>query len=88
MYNEGISKSGDLLDLATSLNIVIKRGSFYSYGDLRLGQGRESAKDFMKQNSDLAEEIEIAVRQQAMSGEMPLPVSSGDDEGGQGEEEV
>jgi recombination protein RecA len=88
MYNEGISKSGDLLDLATSLNIVTKRGSFYSYGDLRLGQGRESAKDFLRQNSDLAEEIEIAVRQQAMSGELPLPVSSGEDEGGLSEEET
>jgi recombination protein RecA len=88
MYNEGISKSGDLLDLATSLNIVTKRGSFYSYGDLRLGQGRESAKDFLKQNSDLGEEIDIAVRQQAMSGDMALPVSSGEDEGGLSEEEV
>src|SRR5512136_486632 len=68
MYNEGISKAGDLIDLATGLDIITKRGSFYSYGDIRLGQGRENAKDFLKQNLDLADEIEIAVRQQAMEG--------------------
>ncbi len=72
MYNEGISKSGDLLDLATNLEIVTKRGSFYNYGDIRLGQGRENAKDFLKTNADLADEIELAVRQQAMSGDIPL----------------
>jgi recombination protein RecA len=53
MYNEGISREGDLVDLATELDIVQKRGSFYSYGDLRLAQGRENAKDFLRQNPDL-----------------------------------
>jgi recombination protein RecA len=72
MYNEGISRYGDVLDLATGLDIVVKRGSFYSYGDIRLGQGRENAKDFLKQNTDLADEIEIAVRQQAAEGQMSL----------------
>ncbi|MBP1693916.1 MAG: recA [Chloroflexi bacterium] len=85
MYNEGISKAGDLIDLATGLEIVTKRGSFYSYGDLRLGQGRENAKDFLKANPDLAEEIEIAVRQQALSGDIPLALGSNEDEDG-GEE--
>ncbi len=85
MYNEGISKAGDLLDLATSLEIVTKRGSFYSYGDFRLGQGRENAKDFLKVNPDMAEEIEIAVRQQALSGEIPLALGGGENEA---EEEV
>ncbi|MFZ5810137.1 MAG: recombinase RecA [Chloroflexota bacterium] len=79
MYNEGISRAGDLLDLATELEIITKRGSFYNYGDIRLGQGRENAKEFLNQNPDLAEEIELAVRQQALSGEVPLPIS-GDDE--------
>jgi recombination protein RecA len=87
MYNEGISRTGDLLDLATGLDIVSKRGSFYSYGDVRLGQGRENSKDFLKQNPDLADEIEIAVRQRALSGEIPLQVG-GDDEGEPIEEEV
>ena len=90
MYNEGISKAGDLLDLAAQMEIVIKRGSFYNYGDLRLGQGRENAKDYIRQNPILAAEIEAAVRQQAASGDMPLPLagnmgSDGDDDAG-GEE--
>lgn len=69
MYNEGISKVGDLLDLATEFEIIDKRGSFYSYGDLRLGQGRENSKEFLRQNPDLAEEIELAIRQQTLSGD-------------------
>jgi len=63
MYAEGISKVGDILDLATELDIVSKRGSFYSYGDLRLAQGRENAKDFLRENLDLTEEIEVAIRE-------------------------
>jgi len=82
MYNEGISRFGDLLDLATGLDIVTKRGSFYSYGDIRLGQGRENSKDFLKMNPDLADEIEFAVRQQAMDGQVPLVASADDDDGG------
>lgn len=72
MYAEGISKVGDILDLATELEIVTKRGSFYSYGDLRLAQGRENAKDFLRENPDLAEEIEFAVRSQAMGEAVPI----------------
>ena len=74
MYNEGISRAGDLLDLATQLDIITKRGSFFSYGDLRLGQGRENAKDYLRLNPALADEIELAVRHQAMSGEILLPL--------------
>jgi recombination protein RecA len=80
MYNEGISKAGDLLDLATQLDIVTKRGSFFSYGDLRLGQGRENAKDFLRQNPDLADEIEIAVRSQSINGEMLMPLNGAEDD--------
>ena len=80
MYNEGISKAGDVIDLATSLDIITKRGSFYSYGDIRLGQGRENAKDFLKQNPDLMEEIELAVRQQTPTGSTGTPYE-GDEEG-------
>jgi len=69
MYNEGISKMGDLLDLAVNLDVVSKRGSFYNYGEIRLGQGRENSKDFMREHLDLAEEIELAVRQQALNSE-------------------
>jgi recombination protein RecA len=80
MYNEGISKAGDALDLATELGLVEKRGSFYNYGDIRLGQGRENAKDYLRQNPDLMDEIEMTVRQQALSGEMPLPIGDGGEE--------
>jgi recombination protein RecA len=66
MYAEGISKTGDLLDLAVEMEIIAKRGSFYSYGDLRLAQGRENAKVFLVENPDLAEEIELAVRHQVL----------------------
>src|SRR3990170_729912 len=72
MYNEGISKAGDLLDLATQFEIVDKRGAFYSYGDVRLGQGRENSKDFLRQNPDLSAEIENAVREHASSGDLLL----------------
>ena len=77
MYNEGISKVGDLLDLATDLDIISKRGSFYSYGDIRLGQGRENSKQFLRENPDMADEIELAVRQQTM--EVPIPPYEGDE---------
>ncbi len=66
MYDEGISKSGDILDLGTSLDVITKRGAFYSYGDVRLGQGRENAKTFLKQNQEMMKEIENAVREQAL----------------------
>ncbi|HUF39090.1 MAG TPA: recombinase RecA [Anaerolineales bacterium] len=68
MYNEGISKAGDLLDLATEMNVVEKRGSFYSYGDVRLGQGRENSKEFLRENLALAGEIETIIRQHAVEG--------------------
>jgi recombination protein RecA len=80
MYNEGISKSGDLIDLATQFDIIAKRGSFYSYGDIRLGQGRENAKDFLRQNPDLAVEVELAIREQSLSGMIQAPFGSEDDE--------
>ena len=80
MYNEGISKAGDLIDLATQLNIIEKRGAFFSYKDTRLGQGRENAKEFLRQNADLAEEIELAVRQHASGGEIALPLTTGGEE--------
>ncbi len=78
MYNEGISKVGDIIDLATQLEIITKRGAFFSYGDIRLGQGRENAKEFLRQNTDLANEIEQAIRQRASGGDVPLALSSED----------
>ena len=77
MYNEGISKVGDLIDLATQLGIVDKRGAFFSYGDVRLGQGRENSKEFLRQNPELANEIETVIRQRASGGEVPIPLVTG-----------
>ncbi len=83
MFNEGISKSGDVLDLATKFEVVQKRGAFFSYGDIRIGQGRENAKDYLRQNPDLMSEIESVIRQKALSGEIALPLDiSGGDDGG------
>ncbi len=78
MFNEGISKVGDMLDLATKLEVVQKRGAFFSYGDVRIGQGRENSKEFLRQNPDLAIEIETVIRQKAMGGELVLPIDMGD----------
>ncbi|MBT6152605.1 MAG: DNA recombination/repair protein RecA, partial [Chloroflexi bacterium] len=66
MYNEGISRSGDLLDLAVELEVIDKRGSFYSYGETRLGQGREKTKAYMQENPDLATEIEDIIRSELL----------------------
>lgn len=79
MYNEGISKAGDLLDLSTQFEIVDKRGAFYSYGDVRLGQGRENSKEFLRQNPDLAIEIESIIRQKALGGELVMPLVMDDE---------
>tara|TARA_Y100000590_G_scaffold470762_1_gene669646 strand:- start:16213 stop:17280 length:1068 start_codon:yes stop_codon:yes gene_type:complete len=62
MFSKGISKESDLLDLGTNLEIIRKSGAFYSYGDLRLGQGRETAKLFLEENKDTAKEIEDNIR--------------------------
>ena len=65
MYNQGISRVGDILDVGVEYGIVEKRGSFFSYGDLRLAQGRENAKAFLEENDELSGEIESAIRQAA-----------------------
>ncbi len=72
MYNEGISKVGDIVDLGTEMEIISKRGSYYSYGDLRLAQGRENAKEYLRDNPDLLTEIEALIRQSALGGSMKM----------------
>ncbi|GAB4577848.1 MAG: recombinase RecA [Anaerolineales bacterium] len=66
LYREGISKFGDLLDLATEKDIISKRGAFYSFGEIRLGQGRESARDFLQKNPAISAEVEGLIRQQLL----------------------
>lgn len=61
MFAQGISKEGDLLDMGVKYNIIQKAGSFYNYGDEKLGQGRENAKEFLAENKKVAEDIEKKV---------------------------
>ena len=65
MYNEGISLTGDVLDLATSMGIVDKRGAYFRYGDTLLGQGRENAKLYLAENTAVLDELEYLIRRQA-----------------------
>ncbi|MBB3906092.1 recombination protein RecA [Anoxybacillus rupiensis] len=63
MYGEGISREGEIIDMASELDIIQKSGSWYSYKDERLGQGRENAKQFLKENPQIMEEIAQEIRQ-------------------------
>jgi len=62
MYNQGISKTGEILDIGTTLEVVKKSGAFYSYGDTKLGQGRENAKNFLAENPEMMAEIEEVIK--------------------------
>jgi len=63
MYGTGISKEGSILDIASEMNIINKSGAWYSYGDERLGQGRENVKEYLKGHPELTSEIELKIRQ-------------------------
>lgn len=65
MFDHGISREGNLVDLGVELGLVKKAGAFFSYGDIRLGQGKENAKQYLSQNPELAQEIEQRVRASA-----------------------
>ena len=62
MYGEGISREGDLIDIAVEHKIIEKSGAWFAYGGERLGQGRENVKNFLKENIDLRTAIETKVR--------------------------
>ncbi len=70
MYGEGISKLGEIIDLGVDLDILNKSGSWYSYGDTKLGQGREGVKDLLKDNPELADEVEGKIRAVLMNSEI------------------
>lgn len=65
MYGEGISKMGEILDLGVKAGIVEKSGSWFSYNSTRIGQGRENAKNFLRENVEMATEIEHSIRESA-----------------------
>ncbi|MEW6697852.1 MAG: recombinase RecA [Bacillota bacterium] len=77
MYGTGISREGSVLDIATELKIINKSGAWYSYGDERLGQGRENVKDFFKERPELAQEIERKVREKLTLGNVELGSANG-----------
>jgi recombination protein RecA len=62
MYNQGISKVGELIDIGATTEVIKKSGAFYSYGETKLGQGREKAKQFLTENPELAAEIEEVIK--------------------------
>jgi recombination protein RecA len=75
LYNEGISRERDILDMGVEAGIIEKRGAYYSYGDTSLGQGRENAKDFLLENPDLTLEIENRVLEAVGLPLKPVPVT-------------
>jgi recombination protein RecA len=77
IYSEGISREGDTLDLATNLKIIDKSGSWFSFENTKLGQGRENVKQFLKENADILQKLETAV-QEKMGVSLPV---AGADEG-------
>jgi recombination protein RecA len=82
MYGEGISKTGELIDLGVAANLIEKSGSWFSYKDQRIGQGRENAKQFMRDNPEIANEIEMALRQNAgLFDNVMLDQNSGSEDG-------
>jgi recombination protein RecA len=81
MYGEGISKTGELIDLGIKAGVVEKSGAWFSYDSQRLGQGRENAKLFLKQNPEIADKIEAAIRQNSgVVAERILDPGAGEDE--------
>jgi recombination protein RecA len=63
MYGEGISKTGEILDLAVEFEIIKKAGSWFSYGETKLGQGRDAVKSLIKDNPELADELEVKIKE-------------------------
>ncbi len=86
MYGEGVSKMGELIDLGIKAGVVEKSGAWFSYDSQRLGQGRENAKNFLRQNPDISNRIEATIRQNAgLIAEQILAGPGEDGEGGDGE---
>ena len=72
MYGQGISREGGLLDVGVASDAVTKTGAWFNYGDLRLGQGREQAKEFLKANQDVAQKLETEIRAKVATIQVPV----------------
>jgi recombination protein RecA len=80
MYGQGISKEGGVLDIAADLNIIDKSGAWYAYNDLKIGQGRDKAKEWLKENPEIMEEVEKKIYEKISAGADVLPSDpTGDD---------
>jgi recombination protein RecA len=85
MYDSGISYEGDLVDLGVDNGVIQKSGAWFSFNDVRLGQGRENTKLFLKDNQDLAQEVEKAIREKIGFGGGTVSSSAGDEDAPEGE---
>lgn len=79
MYGEGISKEGEILDIGSDLDIVLKSGAWYSYNEERLGQGRENAKQFLKENKEIRDTVKASIREH-YSLDKPVTVPEDEDD--------
>ncbi|MDI3317310.1 MAG: recombinase RecA [Bacillota bacterium] len=86
LYGRGISREGDILDIGSELEIILRTGAWYAYGDVRLGQGKENAREYLREHPELAAEIEARIRER-LGGSMVAAATAAadDDEPGVGE---
>jgi len=80
MYGKGISREGCIVDIGTELDIITKSGTWYSYGEIRLGQGREKVKEYFSLNSAVANDIEAKIREIVLLGTVKLPIAESNDD--------
>ena len=88
MYGKGVSKTGELVDIGLKTGIIEKSGSWFSYNSQRIGQGRENAKLFLEQNTEVAAEIEAKIRSKAVVPGAIAAAAGGDDDAGDGDDEA
>ena len=81
MYNEGISAAGDLLDTGVLFGVIEKSGNTHSFGDIKLGVGKETAKQFLRDNSKVFKEVDKAVREKVKAGDLPAAQKPAEEEG-------
>ena len=77
IYGQGISREGSLLDMAVAKDIIVKSGAWFSYNDQRIAQGRDNARQYLKDHPEIADEIDALLRQQM--AQMTVPAVDGDD---------
>ena len=79
-YNQGISRSGSMLDMGVDIGVIGKSGAYFSYGDIRLGQGRENARAFLEDNEPLMDEIEGKIRSNGLDVAVVAVAAGTDDD--------